>query len=304
VNTTVPHNLVPGWKFDIVGAPDTRLSNSDGISQSTYTVTNVGSSTLFDFVCPANTPTNATFNTDSPTGGVFMVQSWPAAAIPVAGNGTYTSGGSIFATGGIPGSTEDKRNFAEIQLFPYNEAPSPLSQRFGGANTSTAAILLYQAPDSTSCSITLSGTGAGTGSMSDNGGERSRLQVWSGLSASTTYTFMVSCSQGSYYASGSFTTMAPPSPSNVPVQVAAMAPANAGASDNLVVDYGGTASVQDGSANAACTSGTRCTASFTRSLDSMVWVRRRWCKNRATDPACSNAANEVARSTPEAITVH
>jgi hypothetical protein len=291
------HGLVAGWKFDIMGAPDSHLSNSDGITSSTYTVTNVGSSTSFDFLCPANTPTGATFNTDNPSGTPFMIQSWPGVAIPVTGNGAYTSGGSIF-------STEDKRNFAEIQLTPYNAAPSPLSQRFGGANTSTAAILLYQAPDSTSCSITLSGTGAGTGSMNDSGGERSRLQVWSGLSASTMYLFIVSCAQGSYYASGSFTTMAAPSPSSVPVMVSGMAPANAGTADNLVVDYGSTASVQDGSANAACIPGTRCAASFTRSLDCMVWVRRRWCRNRASDPTCSNAANEVARSTAEAITVH
>ncbi len=293
---TGAHNLVAGWKFDIVAAPDSHLSNADGITPSTYTVTNVGSSVSFDFTCPVGTPTNATFNTDGINNN-FMIQSWPGIALPVTGNSAYTSGGTIF-------STEDKRNFAEIQLFPYNAAPSPLSQRFGGANTSTAAILLYQAPDSTSCFITLSGTGAGTGSMNDNGGERSRLQVWSGLSAATAYTFIVSCAQGSYYASGSFTTLAAPSPTNVPVQVAAIAPANAGVADNLVVDYGSTAGVQDGSANAACTPGARCTASFTRSLDCMVWVRRRWCKNRATDPTCSNAADEVARSTPEAITVH
>ncbi len=114
VNTTVPHNLMAGWKFDIMGAPDAHLSNADGFSPSTYTVTNVGSSTSFDFRCPANTPMNSTFNTDAPAGGNFIVQSWPGIAIPVVGNGAYVSGGSIF-------SNEENRNFAEIHLFQLDQ---------------------------------------------------------------------------------------------------------------------------------------------------------------------------------------
>lgn len=296
VNLTVPHNLVAGWKVDIIGAPESHISYSDGYTPMTFTVTNIGSSTSFDFTCPAGTPINATFNTDLSPGSLFLVQSWFGLAVPVTGTGTYTSGGTVY-------STEDNRNFAEIQLWPYNTTPTALSQRFGGASTSTAVVLLYDAPDSGLCTVSLTGSGLGTGTTFDTGGEQARFFLWSGLSPGTAYQFTVSCGQAMYVGSGTFTTPQPATPAQALIQVAAAPPAIAVSADNLVVDYGPGAGMLNQSVNAGCSPGGRCSATLTPNLDSAVWVRRRWCINRASDPGCSIPANEVARSTPEVITV-
>jgi hypothetical protein len=109
--TTVAHNLVAGWKISMWGAPDSHLSNTDGITPSTYAVTGAPTSTTFTFACPASTPVSTIFNTDQ-LGQSFAVQSWPGVALAVAGNGAYTSGGTIF-------TTEDLKGFAEINMAPF-----------------------------------------------------------------------------------------------------------------------------------------------------------------------------------------
>lgn len=123
--TTIPHNLVTGWMVYLWGAPDSHLSNADGITPSTYTLTGAPTTTTATFTCPASTPISTTWNTDQ-IGQAMTVQSWPGVALAVAGNGAYTSGGTIF-------TTEDTKGFAEIYLT--NQDPATLPPRLGGKSS-------------------------------------------------------------------------------------------------------------------------------------------------------------------------
>jgi hypothetical protein len=295
-NLAVNHNVVPGWKVYVFGSTDTaRLTPGSAPGLATYTVTGTPTATSFTFACSASA---GTYNRDYWDGTYFWgfgIQAWPGVAIAVTGNGAYTGGGTIY-------SPEDTQNFAELQLYPYDSPPAPLAQRLGGTTTSNSAILLYSSADSDPCSITLMGTGSGTGVYQDSGGLRSRTLVYSGLSPSTNYSYSVSCSQGRLAGSGTFATQTATTPTTVDVQISAAVSASASAVDNLVIDYGNSITMLNQSVNMACSAG-RCLGSFPQNTDSVVWVRRRWCKNRSLDPACSDPGNELGRSSPEAIAI-
>jgi len=105
VTLAVNHNLVPGWKFYVVGTTDDTLgSQTNG---NVWTVGAVPSGTSFTFNCPG--VADGVYMNDNSAQYPMVVASWPGVAIAGTGNGTYTSGGTIVAT-------DDTRNFAEISL--------------------------------------------------------------------------------------------------------------------------------------------------------------------------------------------
>jgi hypothetical protein len=109
-NLTVPHHLQAGWKIYIWGAPEAHLSPADGVTPASFTISSTPTPQSFGFACPG-VPAR-TYDTDQP-GGNFTIQSFPGVAIPVAGSGSYSHGGTIT-------SNEERRNFAEVHLWQYD----------------------------------------------------------------------------------------------------------------------------------------------------------------------------------------
>jgi hypothetical protein len=223
------------------------------------------------------------------------------ASITCSLNGSPVITGPIGATAGRPGLLTDSDTGVLANWSAGPVAQQAGRHRYGGSPTSSAATLIYAAPGEAECAAVFPQTGRVAG---DGGGLRSRVLVVRDLAPATDHSFQVRCGEGQYVASGSFTTRAAQAAGSRMVTVGASPPEHAaGEADNLVVDYGALPNGIDGSASAACAPQGRCSAQFPYAADAVVWVRRRWCRDRAGDPGCANPANELARSTAQPVTV-
>jgi hypothetical protein len=296
VNLTEAHGLSVGWKVEVVNTTNDVLGGTPNPSSpKIYAISAVPDANSFKFPCPG-VPVN-TYNTDrSSNMGHMAVMAMPGIAVAGGGATTWNNSGTIE-------SAEENKNFAEINLSPYQgvvpATTSGLPHRLGGFTTSTGAILFYYAPSAAACSLTVSGSGT----FSDAGGVRARVQVVSNLSPLSLYTFALNCGSGEALANGLLITNASNAGNTQAVTVSASMPVLAtGGPDNLVVDYGPAPNQLNQSANVSCAGG-RCSATLNLASDTTVWLRRRWCRNGVTDPACANNGNEVARSVTEPVNV-
>ena len=288
------HNLVPGWKIKVLGTINTALG-SGMYDQSTvdYRVTATPTPQSLQFSCPGVPSATYASDGNAAAGTHMAIMSYPGVLVPGNSPG-YAGGGSMV-------STEENKGFAEISLL--HGGPKPLL-RLAENPTSQAVILAYNSPDTGACSTAVSGSGTGTGAHQDAGGLAARTAVFGGLSAATPYTFEVLCGQGSTDSVASYTTGPTPQPGQTrQVTVAATPPATTNQADNLVIEYGSSPSALNTWVNAACAGSGRCTGGFTANRDSVIWVRRRWCRNRGADPGCANPANELGRSLADPISV-
>jgi hypothetical protein len=154
-----------------------------------------------------------------------------------------------------------------------------------GRRTSTAAVLYYDAPDATACTVT-----AGGASTPDGGGVRARQRIVAGLMPESVNSFSILCAGAS--ASGEVETPAA-STGMVTTSVVANAPSVTGV-DNLTVQIGAAPDALVPVASTRCTG--RCSVKVTVPVDTVQWVRYRWCRNAEADPLCQNAGNELTRS--------
>jgi hypothetical protein len=295
VNLTQAHGLSVGWTVEVVNTTNVILGGAPSPgSPKIYSISAVPDANSFKFACPG-VPIN-TYNTDrSSNTGHMAVMAMPGIAVTAVGATVWNSAGTLE-------SAEENKNFAEINLSPYQgivpTTISGLPHRLGGFTTSTGAILFYYAPSAATCSLTVSGSWTFT----DAGGVRSRVQVVSNLSPSSSYTFALNCGSGEALANGFLITNASTVGNAQAVAVSASIPVLATGADNLVIDYGPAPNQLNQSTNVSCPGG-RCAATLNLSLDTTLWLRRRWCRNGAADPACVSNGNEVARSITEPMNV-
>ena len=167
--------------------------------------------------------------------------------------------------------------------------------RLASPPRSSSVALHYIAPSAAPCTIRLELSEDQVIEQADDTPFRTRSILLTGLLPESSYAYEILC--GAAGSSGIFATSAV-SGGNGDVSVRAARP---GQADNFVVEYGSTSDSLTGRADTACSS-SFCTLTFSHPADSGVWVRRRWCRNRAADPACANPANELSRSSPELIT--
>jgi hypothetical protein len=294
VNLNGTHSLVPGWPFYLAGSTSNALT--PGVSTAPpnsglkiYTVATVPNNSSWTFSCPGVAA--GTYDQDYSAYSVYLsVMAFPGVAIAGTGSGAYTSGGTVF-------SAEDIKNFTEIELYPYDSPPGKMRPRFGGMNTATGALLAYEAPDAAPCTTSLAPSGP---TFTDAGGIRSRVQPITGLSPGTTYSFSLACGATKLF-SGSFSTGTNGPGGETQIEIVAT-PVSA-AADNLFVDYGTAPNALTNSASTGCGNSSACALRFRYTSGSILWLRRRWCKNRASDPACELPGNQLARSAPQAVTV-
>jgi hypothetical protein len=298
--TTAPHNLAPSMKVLVFGSTSAALGQDEGHT-SVYTIGSAPTATSFSFACPNVTDGVYDQDGDELAGpspwlyNLLSMQVFPAIAIAGTGTGDYVSGGTLV-------SIEDFRNFTEIRHYPYAPGPQFPNRRLGGFPGSRAAIVLYEAPDEKTCGISLTDpVRQSTPVFVDSGGLRSRTQVLANLSPATAYDIEVDCSAGAIYG-GVLETPAEGIAPTRQVRIIAATPPQAAGADNLVVDYGPDSASLVNSARATCADG-RCSTAFPYSANSIVWVRRRWCRGGQADTTCASPSNELVRSTPQPIRV-
>jgi hypothetical protein len=174
---------------------------------------------------------------------------------------------------------------------------STLTARVVGKPASNAALVAFQAPDLTPCQIR---NGAVSYDEAETGGVRSRIRIIDGLVEDTAYSLTLKCGVISAVTLSFATTSLSTEATSIPVGAAR--PAMAGSADNFIVDYGPAPDNLNQHQTLAC-SGSFCSTSLTYAANSLIWVRRRWCSNRTTDPNCAAPGNELARSITEAVLV-
>jgi len=193
-----------------------------------------------------------------------------------------TDGQTVAYSASLPVTTK--------RTLPLRLASAPVPAGFHWALT---------APDESACDLTLRAAGQPDLVLSQQDVVRSRNLVVTGLAAQTGYSYEFTCG-GSAIHGWLETPAAVAGPATVTLSAAP--PALAATADNLVVDWGTDASSLTNTASASCPGG-RCALQLSLNSGTLVWARRRWCLNRASDPSCQQSANELARSVPEPFTV-
>jgi hypothetical protein len=291
--TASPHGLQVGQPIAVSDTGDANLNLVDGAKITAADATN------FTFACAR--AADGTYNTEpaSAAPGYYQrqyvsIRAYSSVGIGGTGNRAYTSGGTLV-------STEDFKNFYEVELAPFTPGTALPPKRLGGPPVRHGAVVYYHAPDAAPCSAWALDTNGNLASFADAGGIRSRALAFSGLAPATSYQVSVNCAAG-IAAAGRFATAADGPDEARTVSTSGGRPAAAAAADNLVARFGATPAAADGSASAAC-AGPRCSVSFSTSSNAILWVRRSWCKNRDQDPGCLAPGNELARSTAEPVGV-
>lgn len=165
-----------------------------------------------------------------------------------------------------------------------------LARRLGGI-TSTAVLVMYQAPSAAPCTLTIEGSGGGQVESAGADGVRARQELIKGLLPQTRYLAILRCDG----AASSIELTTPSGHTSADSLQASIAAPLIPGLDNLVVEAGPSASELLPLGNAACTTG-RCMVTLPIVPEDNQWFRYRWCRNRAADPACLNPANELSRS--------
>jgi Putative Ig domain len=186
----------------------------------------------------------------------------------------------------VPPQTADRIFSIEVAT-----PDSTVMSRLGDLPGSSAAILQYWPHSSGSCTVTVNGLGSGTGDFTDGGGNVSRTTVLSNLSPDTDYAYQVTC--GLSWGSGTYRTAGE---KTAGTRIVTVSGATVAGSDNLVVYAGPAAEDLRAEASHSCTVGESCSASYPEDSNQVIYVQRRWCTNRGSDPLCTSASNELARS--------